>query len=63
MADGRSGRSPVPARAGERCVLTLRMEGSVKNKAAEMAAGYGMTVAEYVESLVMRDAGETGPRP
>jgi antitoxin component of RelBE/YafQ-DinJ toxin-antitoxin module len=44
-------------------VLTLRLDGSVKNLAAAMAAGYGMTVAEYVESLVMRDAGEAGARP
>ena len=60
MADGRSGRRPVPAEPGSRAVLTLRLDGSVKNMAARMAAGYGMTVAEYVESLVLRDAGETG---
>ena len=50
----------MPAEPGSRAVLTLRLDGSVKNMAARMAAGYGMTVAEYVESLVLRDAGETG---
>lgn len=63
MADGRAGRRPVHAPDGSRAVLTLRMDGKVKNLAASMASGYGMTVAEYVESLVMRDAGETGHRP
>lgn len=63
MANGRAGRPPKEAVDGERAVLTLRLDGRTKNLAASLAVGYGMTVAEYVEALVMRDAGENRTRP
>lgn len=59
MANGRSGRPVRKAESGTRAVLTLRLDGGVKNLAAELAAGFGMTVAEYIEALVLRDAGKT----
>lgn len=59
VANGRSGRPAKPADDGSRAVLTLRWDGRTKNLAIGLAAGYGMTVAEYLEALVLRDAGET----
>lgn len=63
MANGRSGRPAAPSEDGERTRLTLRWDGGTKSLAVTLAAGYGMTVAEYLEALVMRDAGENGHRP
>lgn len=61
MANGRSGRPPAKADPASRAVVTLRVDGTTKNLLIEMAAGYGLTLAEYVESLVERDrAGATG---
>lgn len=60
MANGRSGRPPKrSAGSGSRAVLTVRVDGDTKNLVIDLAAGYGMTVAEYLEALVLRDAGES----
>lgn len=61
MANGRAGRPAKPAVTGERASLTIRLDGEAKNLIAEMAAGYGLTIAEYLEALARRDrAGATG---
>jgi antitoxin component of RelBE/YafQ-DinJ toxin-antitoxin module len=60
MADGRQGRPVKRARdtdAGTK--LTIRMDGRTKNLIADMAASYGLTIGEYLETLVNRDATRT----
>lgn len=60
MADGRQGRPVKRARdddAGSK--LTVRLSGRTKNLLADMAASYGLTIGEYLETLVNRDAPRT----
>lgn len=59
MAHGRSGRPATLADPQSRSVLTLRLDGTTKNLAIELATGYDMTIAEYIETLILRDAGQT----
>jgi predicted HicB family RNase H-like nuclease len=56
MADGRQGRPPARATEGEQTKVTVRVSGETKNLLAEMAASYGLTIGEYLEVLVNRDA-------
>lgn len=60
MADGRQGRPVrrVPDDDG-RTRVTVRMTGRAKNLLADMAASYGLTIGEYLETLVNRDAART----
>lgn len=56
MAEGRQGRPPSRADDGKPTKVTIRVDGSTKNLMAEMAASYGLTIGEYLEVLVNRDA-------
>lgn len=56
MADGRQGRPPARADEGEPAKITIRVDGATKNLMADMAASYGLTIGEYLEVLVNRDA-------
>jgi len=60
MADGRQGRPVKKSKdldAGTK--LTVRVDGRTKNLIADMAASYGLTIGEYLETLVNRDASRT----
>jgi hypothetical protein len=60
MADGRQGRPVKRARADtDEAKLTVRMTGRTKNLLADMATSYGLTIGEYLETLVNRDASRT----
>jgi hypothetical protein len=60
MADGRQGRPVKRARDTDASTkLTIRMDGRTKNLIADMAASYGLTIGEYLETLVNRDATRT----
>lgn len=56
MADGRQGRPVSRAGDGEQTKVTIRVDGATKNLMADMAASYGLTIGEYLEVLVNRDA-------
>jgi len=58
MANGRQGRPPVIAIDGTTAKITVRVPARTKNLAAEMADLYGLTMSEYLQSLVDRDASE-----
>ena len=58
MANGRQGRPPTIAPHGQPTMLTIRLLGETKNKIAEMADLYGLTISEYLQSLVERDAAD-----
>jgi hypothetical protein len=56
MADGRQGRPPARATGDGPTKVTVRVSGEAKNLLVEMAASYGLTIGEYLETLVRRDA-------
>lgn len=56
MANGRQGRPPTRADNNTPTMLTIRLQGSTKNLIADMADSYGLTIAEYLQTLVERDA-------
>ncbi len=56
MADGRQGRPPKTATDDRPAKVTVRVAGDAKNLMVEMAASYGLTIGEYLETLVRRDA-------
>lgn len=58
MANGRQGRPPTRATEGTPTMLTVRMQGETKNLIAEMAERYGLSIGEYLQSLVERDAAD-----
>ena len=60
MADGRQGRPVQKAKDPDASTkLTVRVDGRTKNLIADMAASYGLTIGEYLETLVNRDASRT----
>ena len=58
MAGGRQGRPPSPAPEGTVAKVTARVPARTKNLMAEMADLYGLTISEYLQALVDRDASE-----
>jgi len=50
-----------PARTtdNDRATITLKIDGATKNRIVKMADGYGMTITEYILTLVERDARQT----
>lgn len=56
MSDGRNGRPPSKAKDGTPTKLTVRVDAETKNRMVDMAASYGLTLGEYLEVLVNRDA-------
>ena len=56
MADGRQGRPPARAKDDLPTTVTVRVSAATKNLMADMAASYGLTMGEYLEVLVNRDA-------
>jgi len=60
MAAGRQGRPPVTAPDGTTAKVTARVPARTKNLLAEMADLYGLTISEYLQVLVDRDASEAG---
>lgn len=52
------GRPPKPT---DRSVstITLKVKGDTKNRIVALADGYGMTITEYLLTLVERDASQT----
>ena len=59
MAAGRQGRPPSRAPEGTTAKVTARVPARTKNLLAEMADLYGLTISEYIQALVDRDASET----
>lgn len=59
MAAGRQGRPPSTAPEGTTAKVTARVPARTKNLLAEMADLYGLTISEYIQALVDRDASET----
>lgn len=43
----------------QRATITLKIDGASKNRIVTMADGYGMTITEYILTLVERDASQT----
>ena len=58
MAAGRQGRPPSTAPEGTTAKVTARVPARTKNLMAEMAGLYGLTISEYLQALVDRDAAE-----
>lgn len=50
---------PAKQTTNERATITLKIDGASKNRIVSMADGYGMTITEYLLTLVERDASET----
>ncbi len=50
------GRPPKRALPGDRPTLTIRLSVGEKNLLVDQADAYGMTITEYLVSLVRRDA-------
>jgi hypothetical protein len=42
-----------------RATITLKISGDTKNRVVALADGYGMTITEYLLTLVERDASQT----
>ncbi len=42
-----------------RATITLKISGETKNRVVALADGYGMTITEYLLTLVERDASQT----
>lgn len=47
---------PAKPTTNERSTITLKIDGGTKNKIVTLADGYGMTITEYLLTLVERDA-------
>ena len=58
MVAGRQGRPPSHAPEGTTAKVTARVPARTKNLLAEMADLYGLTISEYLQVLVDRDASE-----
>lgn len=50
---------PAKPTTNERATITLKIDGAIKNRIVTMADGYGMTITEYLLTLVERDARQT----
>lgn len=50
---------PAKQTANERATITLKIDGPTKNNIVQLADGYGMTITEYLLTLVERDASKT----
>ena len=50
---------PAKQTTNERATITLKIDGTSKNRIVAMADGYGMTITEYLLTLVERDASQT----
>lgn len=52
------GRPPKPTNRSI-STITLKVKGDTKNRIVALADGYGMTITEYLLTLVERDASQT----
>ena len=53
----RTGRPPAqPKQGASHTTITLRIPSGVKSHLIEVADGYGMTLTEYILTLIHRDA-------
>ncbi len=58
----RTGRPPKMPDAGATfSTLTIRLTAAEKAQLVTMAEGYGMTLTEYITTLVARDAASAAP--
>ena len=58
----RTGRPPKMPEAGATfSTLTIRLTAAEKAQLVTMAEGYGMTLTEYITTLVARDAASAAP--
>jgi len=55
---GMKGRPAKPT-TNDRSTITLKIDGGTKNRIVTLADGYGMTITEYLLTLVERDARQT----
>jgi antitoxin component of RelBE/YafQ-DinJ toxin-antitoxin module len=52
------GRPPKPTQ-NKNSTITIKIPGSTKNEIVALAEGYGLTITEYLLTLVERDASPT----
>lgn len=52
------GRPPKPT-TNKQSTITLKIPGPTKNEIVALAEGYGLTITEYLLTLVERDASQT----
>lgn len=52
----RTGRPPKRADTNTHAPLYLRLHGNTKNLLIDQADAYGMSISEYITTLVNRDA-------
>jgi hypothetical protein len=58
----RTGRPPTRAKDHEtHALLSLRVEGPIKNLLIDQADAYGMSISEYIATLVTRDVTSQTP--
>lgn len=58
----RTGRPPkMPDPGATFSTLTIRLSAAEKAQLVTMAEGYGMTLTEYITTLVARDAASATP--
>lgn len=60
----RTGRPPVAPKAGAKyTTITVRIPADAKRHLMEVAAGYDMTITEYLLTLIYRDAPQAEASP
>lgn len=52
------GRPPKPT-TQKHSTITIKIPGQTKNEILDLAEGYGLTITEYILTLVQRDASQT----
>lgn len=52
------GRPPKPT-TQKHSTITIKIPGQTKNEIVALAEGYGLTITEYLLTLVQRDASQT----
>jgi hypothetical protein len=59
----RTGRPPSQPKAGAKySTITIRIPAEIKSHLIDVADGYGMTLTEYLLTLIDRDAPQAPPR-
>lgn len=53
---GKVGRPPKKSAPGGSATLTIRIPSEMKNLMVDMAQGYGLSITEYLSTLVRQDA-------
>jgi hypothetical protein len=56
LMKGKVGRPPKKSAPGGSATLTIRIPSEMKNLMVDMAQGYGLSITEYLSTLVRQDA-------